>query len=85
MHKFPDVMEPAVNGKVEILHEDEALIVLNKPAPLPMHAGGRFNRNTLHYILSKVYHPERPRQAHRSLAAAVQFSASRIYSSPDIV
>ncbi|MDB6017418.1 MAG: rluA [Pedosphaera sp.] len=65
VHKFPNVVEPAVNGQVEVLHEDEALIVLNKPAPLPMHAGGRFNRNTLQYILNKVYHPERPRQAHR--------------------
>jgi UPF0176 protein len=65
LHKFPDVVEPAVNAKVEVLHEDEALIVLNKPAPLPMHAGGRFNRNTLQYILNKVYHPEKPRQAHR--------------------
>src|SRR5947209_13514016 len=26
---------------------------------------GRFNRNTLQYILNKVYHPEKPRQAHR--------------------
>ena len=32
-HLFPDVTEPAVNGAVEILHEDEALIVVNKPAP----------------------------------------------------
>ncbi len=57
--------EPAVNGGVEILHEDEALIVLNKPAPLPMHAGGRFNRNTLHHILNRAYHPQKPRPAHR--------------------
>ena len=27
----PDVTEPDVNGRVEILHEDEALIVPNKP------------------------------------------------------
>jgi RluA family pseudouridine synthase len=64
-HKYPDVVEPAVNGDIRILHEDEALIVVNKPAPLPMHAGGRFNRNTLHYILNAAYHPERPCQAHR--------------------
>jgi len=43
-HLFPNVTEPDVNGRVEILHEDEALIVMNKPAPLPMHAGGRFYR-----------------------------------------
>jgi RluA family pseudouridine synthase len=64
-HIFPNVTEPAVNGAVKILHEDEALIVLNKPAPLPMHAGGRFCRNTLQHILNEVYHPQRPRPAHR--------------------
>lgn len=65
LHKFPNVTEPDVNGRVEILHEDEALIVLNKPAPLPMHAGGRFYQNTLQQILNKVYHPQRPHPAHR--------------------
>ncbi|MDB6023141.1 MAG: rluA [Pedosphaera sp.] len=64
-HKFPNVTEPDVNGQVEILHEDEALVVLNKPAPLPMHAGGRFSRNTLQHILNEVYRPQKPRPAHR--------------------
>jgi UPF0176 protein len=64
-HLFPKVTEPDVNGSVEILHEDEALIVLNKPAPLPMHAGGRFYRNTLTHLLHEVYHPQRPHPAHR--------------------
>jgi UPF0176 protein len=65
LHKFPNVTEPDVNGRVEILHEDEAIIVLNKPAPLPMHAGGRFYRNTLQHILNEVYHPQKPHPAHR--------------------
>ena len=64
-HLFPNVTEPDVNGAIEILHEDEALIVVNKPAPLPMHAGGRFYRNTLRHILGLVYHPQRPYPAHR--------------------
>ena len=64
-HLFPDMTEPEVNGAVEILHEDEALIVLNKPAPLPMHAGGRFHLNTLQHILDTAYHPEVPHPAHR--------------------
>ena len=63
-HIFPHVTEPDVNGAVEILHEDEALIVLHKPAPLPMHAGGRFYRNTLQHILNAVYHPQKPHPAH---------------------
>jgi UPF0176 protein len=65
LHKFPNVLEPDVNGCVEILHEDEAIIVLDKPAPLPMHAGGRFYRNTLQHILNEVYHPQKPHPAHR--------------------
>ena len=64
-HLFPDVTEPEVNGAVEILHEDEALIVVNKPAPLPMHAGGRFYLNTLQHILNAAYHPQTPYPAHR--------------------
>ncbi len=65
LHLFPNVTEPDVNPRVEMLHEDEALIVLNKPAPLPMHAGGRFYRNTLQHILNEVYRPQKPHPAHR--------------------
>jgi len=64
-HLFPNVIEPDVNGNVEILHEDEALIVVDKPAPLPMHAGGRFYLNTLQHILNVAYHPQTPQPAHR--------------------
>ncbi len=65
LHKFAAVIEPAVNADIRILHEDESLIVINKPAPLPMHAGGRFYRNTLQFILSEAYRPQKPRPAHR--------------------
>ncbi len=58
-------IEPDVNVAIEILHEDTALIVLNKPAPLPMHPSGRYNRNTLQWILREVYAPQKPRPAHR--------------------
>jgi UPF0176 protein len=61
----PLQIEPAVNANIEILYEDAALIVLNKPAPLPMHPSGRFHRNSLQYILGKVYFPQKPRPAHR--------------------
>ena len=65
LHRLPQTIEPAVNGDVTVLHEDEALIVLNKPAPLPMHAGGRYTRNTLQQILNTVYRPQKPKPAHR--------------------
>ncbi len=63
--KKPTDVEPEVNADIRILHEDEAMIVINKPAPLPIHPSGRFNRNTLQAILQTVYHPQKPRPAHR--------------------
>jgi len=65
LHRLPQTIEPAVNGDVTVLHEDEALIVLDKPAPLPMHPGGRYTRNTLQQILNTVYRPQKPKPAHR--------------------
>jgi len=59
------VTEPPVNADIRVLHEDNALIVIDKPAPLPMHPGGRFNRNTLQFLLERVYAPQKPRPAHR--------------------
>ena len=64
-HIFPDTVEPDVSPDIRIVHEDDALVVVNKPAPLPMHASGRFNRNTLVDILNEVYKPQRLRPAHR--------------------
>ena len=62
---FPEAAEPAVDAAIRILHEDEAIVVLHKPAPLPMHPGGRYNRNTLQFIMDEAYAPQRPRFAHR--------------------
>ncbi len=85
-HKFPGLVEPDVDMRVQVLHEDESIVVFNKPAPLPMHAGGRFHRNTLKYVLDALYHPQRLRPAHRLdanttgvvVAARTQFVASKI-------
>lgn len=65
LQRKPQTVEPDVNPDLRILHEDEAILVVHKPAPLPMHPCGRFNRNTLHYILGEVYKPQAPRPAHR--------------------
>ncbi len=65
-HQFlPHLVEPAVRANVGFLYEDAAFIVVAKPAPLPMHPGGRFNRNTLQYFLDQVYHPDKLRPVHR--------------------
>ncbi|QDU58496.1 sulfurtransferase [Aeoliella mucimassa] len=65
MHWLSDVVEPEVNVDIRILYEDVDLVVVDKPAPLPMHEGGRYCKNTLSAILNQVYYPERLRHAHR--------------------
>ncbi len=64
-HLFPQTVEPEVNAAIKILYEDDALVVVDKPAPLPMHPCGRFNRNSLIYILDQVYSPHCLRMLHR--------------------
>lgn len=58
-------VEPAVADDIELIYEDDALVVINKPAPLPVHACGRYHRNTLEYFLAQAYRPEKLRLAHR--------------------
>lgn len=65
MRVTPGVIEPEVATDVRFLYEDEVLIVLEKPAPLPMHPGGRFQRNTLQTLLHAVYEPQKVQAAHR--------------------
>jgi RluA family pseudouridine synthase len=60
-----DIVEPDVRAEIKILYEDEALLVVDKPAPLPVHPSGRFNRNTLSKMLESVYPGEKLRLAHR--------------------
>lgn len=65
LHLLPGTIEPEVNAHIRVVYEDESIIVVNKPAPLPMHPSGRFNRNTLTHIMRQAYRPESPRAAHR--------------------
>ena len=84
IHVQQSSVEPDVNVDIRIIHEDEAIIVVHKPAPLPMHPCGRFNRNTLQYILGKLYHPQSPRPAHRldaNTTGLVLFARSRHFAS----
>lgn len=53
LHEVPAQVEPSVPDKIPIIFEDETLVVVNKPAPLPIHAGGRYNRNCLVNILEE--------------------------------
>jgi len=61
----PATVEPPVNADIRLLHEDDAIVVLAKPAPLPMHPSGRFQRNTLAHLLTQAWPPHGLRPAHR--------------------
>ncbi len=43
--------EPKVPTHISVLFEDEDLLIVNKPAQLPVHPGGRYLRNTLINLL----------------------------------
>jgi RluA family pseudouridine synthase len=62
---FPPDVEPPVSAEIRVIYEDEALLVVHKPAPLPMHASGRYHRNTLQYILNQAFASKYPRPVHR--------------------
>jgi len=64
-HLLPHASEPGVSRDIRICYEDEAIIVVDKPAPLPVHPSGRFQRNTLQYLLTQVYRPQVPKPVHR--------------------
>lgn len=64
-HRTPAAIEPDVNFRLTVLYEDEAIVIIDKPAPLPVHAGGRYFRNTVQHVLDKVYAPQKPRPSHR--------------------
>ena len=68
-HVLANYVEPTVNGNIDLLYEDRWLVAVNKPAPLPCHASGKYCRNTLEYLLSQVYRPEKLLLAHRLDAA----------------
>lgn len=43
----PEIAEPTVATEYRLLHADDALLAVDKPADLPCHPGGKFFRNTL--------------------------------------
>ena len=57
--------EPWVNTKIGLLYSDEDILIINKPAPLPMHPSGRFNKNTLTQILKLAFPNEDLKIIHR--------------------
>ena len=64
-HLIPNTVEPDVNAAIKLIDDTPNLIVVEKPAPLPVHACGRFSRNTLEWMLQEVYRPQRLKLVHR--------------------
>ncbi|MEC9046576.1 MAG: RluA family pseudouridine synthase [Planctomycetota bacterium] len=56
--------EPRVATNAVVLYEDEQLLVVDKPAHLPMHADGPFIRNTLIHLL-RARHGDQLQLCHR--------------------
>ena len=57
-HLLPNTIEP-VNACVKIMHENACFVVVQKPAPLPVHPRS-IQRNTLISLLATVYRDEEP-------------------------
>ncbi len=60
----PPWLEPTTPMNVAVLHEDEAVLILHKPAGLPVLPGGGFLENTLWGWLRQHY-PDSPSPIHR--------------------
>jgi 23S rRNA pseudouridine1911/1915/1917 synthase len=61
----PAPVEPEVPRHFGILYEDESVLVIDKPAGLPMHTTAKFWRNTLTALLRERYPNEQMEMAHR--------------------
>ena len=61
----PAPVEPDVPRDFTILYEDETVLVIDKPAGLPMHTTAKFWRNTLTAVLRERYPAEPMSIAHR--------------------
>jgi RluA family pseudouridine synthase len=47
--------EPEVDGHIDVVHADADIVVVDKPAHLPCHADGPFQRNTLVWLLRQQF------------------------------
>ena len=61
----PAPVEPEVPRRFDILYEDDSVMVIDKPAGLPMHTTAKFWRNTLVALLRELYPDQQMEIAHR--------------------
>jgi RluA family pseudouridine synthase len=64
-HNSEPRKEPWINDDIKLLYDDEEIMIINKPAPLPMHPSGRFNKNSLTKILTLAFPEEDFKIVHR--------------------
>ncbi|MCX5877298.1 MAG: RluA family pseudouridine synthase [Deltaproteobacteria bacterium] len=65
VYLMPALVEPPVDANYTVLHEDDDLLVINKPAPLPCHPSGRFFAHTLWALLKETHGLADPRLVNR--------------------
>jgi 23S rRNA pseudouridine1911/1915/1917 synthase len=61
----PAPKEPDVPRRFDVLYEDESVLVIDKPAGLPMHTSAKFWRNTLVAVLRERYPGQHTEICHR--------------------
>lgn len=59
-YHWPERAEPPVDLAYKVVYEDADLLVVDKPAPLPCHPGGRYFRHTLWARLRQSAGLDRP-------------------------
>ncbi|XP_002065047.2 RNA pseudouridylate synthase domain-containing protein 2 [Drosophila willistoni] len=59
-HEVPVTAQP-----IRIIHMDEDIVVVNKPASIPVHPCGRYRHNTVVFILAKEFNLKDLRTIHR--------------------
>jgi len=52
-HRNIGVVEPSVPDDIRVIIDLDDYLVIDKPAPIPMHPGGRYNRNTVVNMLKE--------------------------------
>jgi 23S rRNA pseudouridine1911/1915/1917 synthase len=61
----PPLAEPDTPRCFEVIHEDDDVLILDKPPGLPMHPTATYHKNTLTYLLRERYGEGAPHICHR--------------------
>ncbi|XP_051858117.1 pseudouridylate synthase RPUSD2-like [Drosophila albomicans] len=56
---------PVTSQQIQIVYMDEDILVVNKPASIPVHPCGRYRHNTMIFILAKEFNLKNLRTIHR--------------------